>query len=106
MARFPKPSSAVSQFLKADHVGKVGTTVKAQLAGNAHVVDSQFAESGEQVVVDVKIGKTLYALGLDPDKPNYRILVDEFGTPDKWTKGAFTVKVAKGPNGAYIAVQV
>lgn len=85
-----------NEFLKADHVGKkVGDHATLTIvAGSARTGPSNFG-SGEQVIVAVKHKGKTFDFGLDPTKPNYRLLYESKGDPATW-KGSFGVKVMAG----------
>ena len=111
---FPRPPNSQKEnksggddtrnpFLKASDIGKVGTEADVSIVtGSARTGPSAYG-SGEQVIVTVRHKGKTFDFGMDPTKPNYRILYDAKGDPGKW-KGTIPVKVLAG-NSNYIAVQ-
>lgn len=107
--KFPKPArprqseprAELTPFLKAKHIGKAGKRASLVIVGKARLHNSQF---GEQVLVPVKLGKVAYEFAIGTDKPNYPIMWDLMGDPNKW-KGKISVAVVAGMNGDYIAIE-
>lgn len=104
----PAPSanaenSEFNAFLKASDIGKVGATASLLLTGETRVVDGNF---GEQIVNEVKLGRTVYDWAITIDSVNHRMLFDRFGKdPKKWRgKVAVEVKMSR-QNREYIACQ-
>lgn len=108
----PKPPAQedapdFNPFLTVKEIGggKVGATATVLAVGaRDEIVKGQF---GDQIVVEVKHGTKLYDLGVNLDRPNYRILFGRFGkNPRNW-RGKITLRVQaprqKGFNN-YIAV--
>jgi hypothetical protein len=99
MSNIPTPSHDdgsggrdLPDFLKASHIGKVGATVKATLIGDeARVIDGNF---GRQLIVNLKIGKTVFGWSVKLDTPNHRLLYDRFGAnPKRWKGKTLTLTV-------------
>lgn len=90
-------------FLKAEHVGPAGTIATVKIVKDSARTGTSAFGSGEQVIVTVTHKEKAYDFGMDPTKPNYRILYDAKGDPSKWA-GMFDLKVLSG-NADYLAVQ-
>lgn len=98
MTTIPKPkhddggAGDFPPFLKATHIGKVGSKAVAMLTGEAvRIVDGTF---GKQMIVPVKVGKQVYDWSVTLDTPNHRELADRFGTnPKKWKGKKLTLTV-------------
>ena len=109
MATIPAPHSEPAReqpeqtpFLKAVHIGKVGTTAKITIDGRkAIVVDGNY---GQQLIVTASYKKADYKFGINLGTPNHKILFEKFGKNSAKWRGPVTVKVAQGVSNPYLIV--
>ena len=96
-------SDEYNPFLKSETVGKVGDSAVLTLTGHARLATGDF---GDQIVVEAKLGPTVYDWGITLDSVNHRMLFDRFGKDaNKWRgKVAVFVKMSR-QNRPYIAVK-
>jgi hypothetical protein len=101
--RLPEPTGGgdFDPFLKAEHIGKVGTRAKIKIVGAPEETpDSEYSDM--QVPVTYK--GTRYALGLKVSGGNYGRLFKMFGdNPKKW-HGTVDVEVKHFKANDYVAV--
>jgi len=102
VGRLPQPEGGdFDPFLKAEHIGKVGTraTIKV-LGGPEETPDAEFSDM--QLPVEFKGSK--YSLGLKVSGGNYGRLFKQFGDNPKNWKGKVEVEVKHFKQNDYVAV--
>lgn len=96
-------SNNYNPFLKAAHIGHVGATAKLTLTGNVRMSDGQF---GEQIIVEVRLGRVTYDLAIKLNSPNHRELEDALGLQTaRWKNKSIAVEVKEHMGLDYIAIQ-
>ena len=96
-------SDDFNAFLKADDIGaKIGSTATLTLTGETRMADGNF---GEQIICEVKLGRSVYDWGITIDSVNHRLLFDRFGKdPRKWRGRVDVVVKMSRQNRPYVAV--
>ena len=92
-------------FLKAANIGRgsIGERATLVLTGNVRVTDSDF---GEQIVAEVKHGRSMFDWGVKMNTPNHRYLEENFGVETKRWKGKKVPVIVKENMGRlYIAIE-
>jgi hypothetical protein len=87
-------------WLTPEALGKSGNGT-VTLLGKMRPSNSEY---GEGIVLDVKIGGSLYSWTVRYDTPNYSKLHDRFGDSEKSWKGAVKVEVKEHKGNDYIAI--
>lgn len=103
LIRKPKQSEGSTDFspwLTPEALGKSGKGT-VTLLGTMRPSNSEF---GEGVVLDVKVGGSLYSWTVRYETPNYSKLHDRFGDSEKSWKGAVKVEVKQHKGNEYIAI--
>jgi hypothetical protein len=93
-------SSAFHPWLTPEVLGKSGKGTVA-LLGTKRPSNSEY---GEGIVLDVKVGGSLYSWTVRYDTPNYSRLHERFGDSEKNWKGAVKVEVKEHKGNEYIAI--
>ena len=93
-------SSAFHPWLTPEVLGKSGKGTVA-LLGTMRPSNSEY---GEGIVLDVKVGGSLYSWTVRYDTPNYSKLYERFGVSEKNWKGPVKVEVKEHKGKEYIAV--
>jgi len=96
-------SNDYNAFLKPGDIGKLGSTAKLTLTGEARMASGTF---GDQIVAEVKLGRVLYDWSIKLNSPNHREVEDRFGlNTAKWRNKVIGVEVKLHMDREYIAVQ-
>ena len=93
-------SSAFHPWLTPEVLGKSGKGTVA-LLGTMRPSNSEY---GEGIVLDAKVGGSLYSWTVRYDTPNYSKLHERFGDSEKNWKGAVKVEVKEHKGNEYIAI--
>ena len=93
-------SSAFHPWLTPEVLGKSGKGTVA-LLGTMRPSNSEY---GEGIVLDVKVGGSLYSWTVRYETPNYSRLHERFGDSEKNWKGAVKVEVKEHKGNEYIAI--
>lgn len=106
--KLPKPVASentdFNQFLKADDIGKLGATAKLLLTGE--IRGPQDGTYGEEIICEVKLGRSVFDWSVRTDGVNYRMLYERFGANVATWKGKtvpVTVKMSRQKN-LFIAI--
>jgi hypothetical protein len=101
--KVPKVENALNPYLKAETIGKLGTSAKILFVGKAQEAESEFSD----MTADVKYKGKTYALGIKYNSPNLARLIEIFGSEntDRW-KGPATVVVSKNKKFKNLYLQV
>lgn len=106
----PAPAESESQtdlnaFLKADDIGDVDDSKTVKLTGV--VRGPQAGTFGEEVIVEVRVGRETKDWSVRTDSPNYRMLIERFGNrpPKGWSGKSVDVTIRMSrQDRAYIAI--
>lgn len=90
-----------SDFLKAEHIGKLGTTATLLISGPPEARETEFSD----VQLPVKHKGKEYSYGLKSEKPSYARLHARFSAnPKKWVGKKFDVEIKMFKKKLYVAV--